>query len=177
MNAGIPLEFVAPLRRFTTRSGDTDLRRRPSELGTHTGRFRNCNVLNAVPGFIYWHERKTEADIASMEAEGYEVVDPAIHPERLAGQLAGHRPFGLLQGKNMDGGLSASHELVLMRIHISKLRANAERKARANRAQLEEADRDFKDRGEQLANRIGAQAAPNRGPLYYAVPGHGIGRP
>lgn len=173
--AGRPLSLLKPLRRYTTSLTDDDPSVRPGIMGCHKGRFSNFNILNAVPGYTYFHARKTEADVTEKLVEGWEIVDPKKgHPERLAGAGIGELPFGRHQGKTADGGLSATHEHILMRIHKDALRELAERKAQRNRARLEDADAEFLDKGNQLQQRVGPAAAPNRGPLYYRHSGHGF---
>jgi hypothetical protein len=178
--AGIPAEWLKPRRRYSTGLGDTDERLKPDMMGMHRGRFTNLNILNAADDYVYWHELKDpKSDYASVTEkliEGWEIVDPNKgHRERLATPAqAGDLPFGRDQSSQpRDGGLSATHELILMRIHKDALRDVAERKAAANKAQLQHTGRDFQARGEQLAHQVGDSAGANRGPLYFARGDHG----
>lgn len=163
MKASEPLSWAKPLQDY----GDGLSRTAPSILGTHRGPTACLNVVNAQPGFLYYHCRSLSQDVMRFEMEGWRRVVPGRDPETLAaGKFHGDE-----QGSSNNGAVSATPELVLMRIHEDDYRPIAEAKEAANKAALTAADEQYLDRGEGLTERIGAGA--NRGPVYYRERGHG----
>lgn len=163
MKTSQPLSWAKPLRDY----GDGLSRTAPGILGTHRGPTSCLNVVNAQPGFLYYHCRSGSHDVRRFELSGWRVVQKGRDPEYLdSGQFFGHD-----QGSNNSGAVSATPELILMKISEDDYRPIAEAKEAANKAALHAADEQYLDRGASLTEQIGAGG--DRGPVYYRDRGHG----
>ncbi len=178
MKSGIPLEWCKPLQKFSTNLGDDDPRLHPDILGCHRGDFFGLNVVNPQPNYIYYHCRNKLSIINNFRRRGWRLVKPG-DPETLAAMPDGGGYYGEDFKGSEGGGISAAPDIVLMRIHESDARRIAKEKMQANEIALDNADSEFRSRGESLLRSMGgaaAQEAASRGDLYFSERGHGFSK-
>lgn len=169
MRAATPTSWLKPLCR---EGGNLhDPLNRPEILGTHTGPFTPLNVVNPEPSYNYYQGRPDQ--VTRLVLLGWEVVDPQKgHRERLPEVPRVQTPFGQNAGTNLEGGLRATHELILLRMHKDRAAELAAEKVRRDRVRLEGAGQEFLSRNDEIARSAGHAAG--RDPLYYAERKHGI---
>lgn len=160
LSGGLPLDWLKPLRWDSTVG--------PNERGTHRGPSRSMNVVNALPGFIYYWARHPRLDRGSnlqrFINEGWEVVPPDS-PEHKGRELKlSYSQFGL-------DNYQVHGDLVLLRIPEAKYREKAELRAQLAKAAIQGPTEDYQQRGAPLEERFGSRAD---GPIYYRGHGHGI---
>lgn len=159
---------------MATGAGDYRDYLRPTNVGptdgTHTvgcyrGAFAALNVRNPQPGVRYAYESLSRggAKILSRLNRGYELVRDT-DPEQWGGTLP-------ITAQGQNGTIRAFGDVALVRIRLERYAAEQADKALRAKVALQATEADYRERGQNLANRLGA-LAPSDNDLYFARPGH-----